>query len=305
MTNGSAADLRKRDLAAENGMQRAAFAFLVDNAMDFRTRYEAAAERAVAAWLDKNSDRLVDAIAAKLSAATSAATRNASNVNETRAGEPPANGPLLGHPGDGWIYLIGSADHKHVKLGTTENVARRLRELQTGSPVQLQVLWTSPGGRPLEKALHRKLDAYRQHGEWFDLSGHDPVELVRSVAQGMGVQVAPAETDLLQAERHFLGALLGGSFGMSEDPTLYPNATFESFTDPRHRLIVKAVANLNAQQDVVNIRFVADELRKNGQLDEAGGAPYLEKLLHSLPRGGKSLLYYYRALLRAWGVGDE
>lgn len=75
------------------------------------------------------------------------------------------------------VYLIGSPGSPLVKIGWTDNPERRLRHLQTGSPVPLKLLALFEGGHIVEAELHRRFADKRQHGEWFDL-GQDPVGVV-------------------------------------------------------------------------------------------------------------------------------
>lgn len=75
------------------------------------------------------------------------------------------------------VYLIGSPQSPLVKIGWSDNPERRLRHLQTGSPVPLQLLALFEGGAVLEAALHRQFANKRRHGEWFDL-GSDPMTVV-------------------------------------------------------------------------------------------------------------------------------
>ncbi|WP_256123215.1 GIY-YIG nuclease family protein [Streptomyces sp. EN16] len=75
------------------------------------------------------------------------------------------------------VYLIGSPGSPLVKIGWTDNPKRRLRHLQTGSPVPLEFLAVFEGGHIVEGELHRRFADRRRHGEWFDL-GPDPVAAV-------------------------------------------------------------------------------------------------------------------------------
>jgi T5orf172 domain len=76
------------------------------------------------------------------------------------------------------VYIIGPANRRPVKIGYSDNVDSRLRALQTGSPLELGVLWTTPGAQPLEDMLHKEFKHYRTHGEWFDFGELDPVTAV-------------------------------------------------------------------------------------------------------------------------------
>lgn len=79
-------------------------------------------------------------------------------------------------------YVIAADGSPLVKIGQAVDVAHRLMNLQSGSPVRLYVLATFEGrdGRALERQLHRELAHARKHGEWFDL-GADPLAVVTAL----------------------------------------------------------------------------------------------------------------------------
>lgn len=64
------------------------------------------------------------------------------------------------------VYFIRSPTA--VKIGTTNDAARRLRVLQTSHPEDLVLAATAPGGRSLEAEYHKRFSKYRLRGEWFD-----------------------------------------------------------------------------------------------------------------------------------------
>ncbi|MGW3303983.1 GIY-YIG nuclease family protein [Streptomyces rubiginosohelvolus] len=107
------------------------------------------------------------------------------------------------------VYLIGSPESPLVKIGWTDNPERRLRDLQTGSPVPLQLLTAFEGNAELEGALHAHFADQRMHGEWFAL-GEDPLGVVTPVAKrerarlaeqaGRNPKHAVADTGPLTAE---------------------------------------------------------------------------------------------------------
>lgn len=86
------------------------------------------------------------------------------------------------------IYFIRL--HNFAKIGRTENVKRRLSELQIGVPYKLKVmarleeapLW-------LENKIHLYLQPHHVHGEWFKLS-KPTVELVKIATNGKYEAVA-------------------------------------------------------------------------------------------------------------------
>lgn len=81
------------------------------------------------------------------------------------------------------VYLIYSKDLDLYKIGVSNNVYKRKRQLQTGSAYYLTTISYYLTERPfkLEKALHNHYNAYKKdsekrelEGEWFAL----PYEIV-------------------------------------------------------------------------------------------------------------------------------
>ncbi|MFJ6384660.1 GIY-YIG nuclease family protein [Kitasatospora sp. NPDC092039] len=69
------------------------------------------------------------------------------------------------------VYAIGSSASSLVKIGITKNLAKRLLQIRTMSPLPLSVIWQhETEDMQLETKLHRHFADRRQHGEWFDLS---------------------------------------------------------------------------------------------------------------------------------------
>ncbi|MFJ7250164.1 GIY-YIG nuclease family protein [Kitasatospora sp. NPDC098652] len=76
------------------------------------------------------------------------------------------------------VYVVGSPAARPVKIGRSVDPASRLASLQAGSPVELCLLATFPGGPRLEKHLHGCFARQRIHGEWFDFRDEDPLALI-------------------------------------------------------------------------------------------------------------------------------
>lgn len=64
-----------------------------------------------------------------------------------------------------FVYFIAGAGL--IKIGTAKVVRTRLRDLQIGSPVRLDLLIAVRGSRELETLLHQRFDHLHEHGEWF------------------------------------------------------------------------------------------------------------------------------------------
>lgn len=73
------------------------------------------------------------------------------------------------------IYFIRCQLTKHVKIGYTEQreFAKRLKEIQTGSPGELLIVGAMAGGLTEERVLHGKYADKHVRGEWFALTDDD------------------------------------------------------------------------------------------------------------------------------------
>lgn len=69
-----------------------------------------------------------------------------------------------------YVYFVHATESGRIKIGTADDPVRRLATLQTGSPEQLDLIGTLPGGRALEARLHRDFARERLRGEWFECS---------------------------------------------------------------------------------------------------------------------------------------
>ena len=68
------------------------------------------------------------------------------------------------------VYFIRSGDDGPVKIGSTNNIRRRMQMLQTGSAYKLVLLRAFTGGEAEEKIIHARLSRFRISGEWFEAS---------------------------------------------------------------------------------------------------------------------------------------
>lgn len=63
------------------------------------------------------------------------------------------------------IYFIRSGEY--VKIGYSDNPLGRLRQVQTGNPIEAELLAVCPGGKDDEAAIHGAFQQHRVSGEWF------------------------------------------------------------------------------------------------------------------------------------------
>lgn len=80
------------------------------------------------------------------------------------------------------VYVIGQHGSSVVKIGTTSSLQSRLKSLQSGYPLRLELLWHTSGGWGLEQFLHKCFAEKRLEGEWFDFGDQDPIDAVSEAA---------------------------------------------------------------------------------------------------------------------------
>jgi hypothetical protein len=68
---------------------------------------------------------------------------------------------------DGFVYFAQSGPAGPIKIGWSQDVARRLEQLQTANAQRLVLLGTVPGRLEDEAALHTRFAHLRMEGEWF------------------------------------------------------------------------------------------------------------------------------------------
>ena len=81
-----------------------------------------------------------------------------------------------------YVYFIRSAPGE-IKIGKAIDVQKRLNGLQTSHPHRLQLLATTVGGKPAERAYHARFAEHRLHGEWFSPHPDILAEIERLNAQ--------------------------------------------------------------------------------------------------------------------------
>lgn len=65
------------------------------------------------------------------------------------------------------IYAVRSLPSGFIKIGISNNPARRVSDLQTGSAERLELIGTRAGNSQEEERLHRIFGDLRVNGEWF------------------------------------------------------------------------------------------------------------------------------------------
>jgi hypothetical protein len=87
------------------------------------------------------------------------------------------------------VYMIQAGGKGgSVKIGVTDDVEKRLRNMQTGNHQALAVIRLFEGGEAEERQLHERFADHRLSGEWFSFSkrmlGDVGLAEVKVVAEG-------------------------------------------------------------------------------------------------------------------------
>ena len=79
------------------------------------------------------------------------------------------------------VYFIADRENSFIKIGVSKNRNRRIKELKTGNPFQLEFMgWIEcENDYKLEKDLHQKFRAKNHSGEWFKINQDDVVDLLK------------------------------------------------------------------------------------------------------------------------------
>jgi replicative DNA helicase len=85
----------------------------------------------------------------------------------------------------------------------------------------------------------------------------------------------------LEAERSILGAVLLDNHALN---AAVERLRAEDFFLPQHRLIFERMVQIAEKQQAIDPVTLMEDLARNGQLESAGGIPYLSQLADGLPR---------------------
>jgi len=83
-------------------------------------------------------------------------------VRKQRLGRPPDDDHNI------VVYVLYAPKVKRYKIGQSRNPKRRVREVASDSPVEVELLWHGLCRSSAEVVLHAHFDAKRIHGEWFE-----------------------------------------------------------------------------------------------------------------------------------------
>lgn len=100
------------------------------------------------------------------------------------------------------VYVMAAPAMKgltYFKVGITSDIAKRVCGVQTGCPLRITRAWAinvldNGHAQSVESAMHRKLQPFHSHGEWFametDNAAHKAA-MNEAMAYGLGLAVGP------------------------------------------------------------------------------------------------------------------
>lgn len=106
------------------------------------------------------------------------------------------------------IYFLANERAGAVKIGFSEDVGRRVGELQTASPDRLTLLGAVPGDLADEAAMHDLFAGSRIRREWFRLTDDVYREVRRILREGRGARTVADELARRQGCRYGLRGVL-------------------------------------------------------------------------------------------------
>jgi len=77
------------------------------------------------------------------------------------------------------VYFVKHRRQDPIKIGYSSNLKQRLNDLKVSSPYGMDLIGTikSPDAKGLESKIHKRLEAKRIQGEWFDISIQDAKDI--------------------------------------------------------------------------------------------------------------------------------
>jgi predicted GIY-YIG superfamily endonuclease len=77
-----------------------------------------------------------------------------------------------------FVYLIRSSENSNYKIGTTKNINKRIKELQTGNGEKIYLVdyFESKYAFKIENALHNFFSDKLKLNEWFEFTIEDEVK---------------------------------------------------------------------------------------------------------------------------------
>ena len=91
----------------------------------------------------------------------------------------------------GYVYAVKNSFTMLTKIGFTTNPATRIRSLETGGGVALNVICvveTHADPKSVETTIHKELELFRRLGEWFDVDEKTVLTTIKSIVKPVGIR---------------------------------------------------------------------------------------------------------------------
>lgn len=81
-----------------------------------------------------------------------------------------------------FVYLIRLSENSYYKIGTTKNINKRIKQLQTGNAEDIFLVssFESEYAFKIEKALHNFYIDKKKINEWFEFTIEDEVNFLKN-----------------------------------------------------------------------------------------------------------------------------
>jgi hypothetical protein len=78
------------------------------------------------------------------------------------------------------IYVLKAINHNYFKIGVSQNIERRLRDVNSSSPIEVELLFSKKirNAYDLERFIHELIKDYHLRNEWFEIDDYSVLELV-------------------------------------------------------------------------------------------------------------------------------
>jgi hypothetical protein len=100
----------------------------------------------------------------------------------------------------GFVYAVHAVGTDRIKIGYSVDPEQRLNKLQTGSPIELELVAKWKGTDQDERELHRILAEFRAQGEWFRLSPQETRQRVDGYFRAIEQSSLTALLTMLQSQ---------------------------------------------------------------------------------------------------------
>jgi predicted GIY-YIG superfamily endonuclease len=79
-----------------------------------------------------------------------------------------------------FVYLLKLSESGYYKIGHTNNINKRIKELSTGNPEEIVLIskYSSKYYKEIENYLHNIHKFYNIKGEWFNLDIEDELKFI-------------------------------------------------------------------------------------------------------------------------------